>query len=217
MDRNKRWKLTEAERKTVEVWKRFIVISIVILLTEIVCIPTYLCTFIIIGSCSWHISVQSSRADWDRPGSSGLAAAWSPGRMSWRRLCEECSRWRLVSWPRGPSCSSPWCLARSDMESFTPSFTVSSGAWLLPWLWDCRSCCSQDLQMLWGVQGWSGGSRTSSLLQPQLSPTPGAPSPCWPGSPPSCPSLRSDGCNQRCRWTRSPAPGWCSLSASWCC
>ena len=52
MDRNKRWKLTEAERKTVEVWKRFIVISIVILLTEIIFIPTYLCTFIIIGSCS---------------------------------------------------------------------------------------------------------------------------------------------------------------------
>ena len=28
MDRNKRWKSTEAERKTVEVWKRFIVIFI---------------------------------------------------------------------------------------------------------------------------------------------------------------------------------------------
>ena len=38
MDRNKRWKLTEAERKTVEVWKRFIII--VILLTETICIPT---------------------------------------------------------------------------------------------------------------------------------------------------------------------------------
>ena len=34
MDRNKRWKLTEAERKTVEVWKRFIVI--LLLITEII-------------------------------------------------------------------------------------------------------------------------------------------------------------------------------------
>ena len=30
MDRNKRWKLTEAERKTVDVWKRFIIIFIFI-------------------------------------------------------------------------------------------------------------------------------------------------------------------------------------------
>ena len=46
MDRNKRWKLTEAERKTVEVWKRFIVIFIVILLTEIICIPTQLVVYL---------------------------------------------------------------------------------------------------------------------------------------------------------------------------